>query len=160
MRRREGFMFISAAASLTPVHFDPEHNFLLQVRGAKEVHAGAFEAEADSQRELERYYRGGHRNLDALPGPDRTFRIVPGEGVYLPTHIPHWVKNGNEPSISFSVTFHTPAILRRGYVHGANARLRRLGITPAPPDRSALRDSAKATLVRGLGAVGRVRNRY
>ena len=33
MRRRTGYLFITAPASNTPMHFDPEHSFLLQVRG-------------------------------------------------------------------------------------------------------------------------------
>ncbi|MBC7490986.1 MAG: transcriptional regulator, partial [Novosphingobium sp.] len=35
MLRREGFIFISSPGSVTPFHFDPEHNILLQVRGTK-----------------------------------------------------------------------------------------------------------------------------
>ncbi len=37
MRRRKGFLFLSAPNSVTPSHFDPEHNFLLQVRGSKTI---------------------------------------------------------------------------------------------------------------------------
>src|SRR6185503_6233667 len=38
MRIREGFIFISSPGAVTPYHMDPEHNFLLQIRGAKTVH--------------------------------------------------------------------------------------------------------------------------
>src|SRR3954468_14615770 len=38
MRKREGFIFISSPASVTPYHLDPEYNFLLQIRGGKSVH--------------------------------------------------------------------------------------------------------------------------
>ncbi len=37
MRKRQGFIFISSASSITPYHMDPEYNFLLQVRGKKRV---------------------------------------------------------------------------------------------------------------------------
>ena len=42
MGRREAFLFLSAPRAVTPVHFDPEHNFLLQIRGLKEIHVGRF----------------------------------------------------------------------------------------------------------------------
>jgi hypothetical protein len=35
MLKREGFIFISSPGSVTPFHFDPEHNILLQIRGRK-----------------------------------------------------------------------------------------------------------------------------
>jgi hypothetical protein len=37
MRRRSGYIFVSAPAATTPMHFDPEHSYLLQVRGTKTV---------------------------------------------------------------------------------------------------------------------------
>src|SRR5438093_3129026 len=55
MRRREAFLFLSAPSSITPVHFDPEHNFLLQIRGLKTINVGRFPDPADQQRELDRY---------------------------------------------------------------------------------------------------------
>ena len=33
MLRPEGFIFVSSPRSMTPYHFDPEHNILLQLRG-------------------------------------------------------------------------------------------------------------------------------
>ena len=56
MCRREAFVFISSAESVTPVHFDPEHNFLLQIHGVKQMHVGRFATVEHGQRELERYY--------------------------------------------------------------------------------------------------------
>src|SRR5207244_831142 len=47
--RREGFIFLSAPNSITPAHIDPEHNFLLQVRGTKEVKVGSFPDPLDEQ---------------------------------------------------------------------------------------------------------------
>lgn len=151
--RREGFVFLSSANSLTPVHFDPEHNFLLQVRGTKEMNVGRFATTAAAQRELERFYRGGHRNLEGVPGEPDVFRLEPGTGVYVPTHAPHWVRNGDDVSISFSVTFHTPVVLRHGRVHTLNAGLRRLGLSPRPPGRSVPADRAKSMIVRSMERV-------
>ncbi|HEX4847747.1 MAG TPA: cupin-like domain-containing protein, partial [Novosphingobium sp.] len=35
MMQLEGFIFISSPGSVTPFHFDPEHNILLQIMGSK-----------------------------------------------------------------------------------------------------------------------------
>ena len=47
MRRRTGYLFITSPASTTPMHFDPEHSFLLQVRGVKNVSVAAFDDDLD-----------------------------------------------------------------------------------------------------------------
>src|SRR5262249_42762090 len=61
---REGFVFISSPRAVTPYHADPECNFLLQIRGSKQV--SLFDGEDHSllsEEELERFYSGAHRNL-------------------------------------------------------------------------------------------------
>ena len=66
MRRRTGYLFITAPAANTPMHFDPEHSFLLQVRGTKHVSVAAFEDDAVRQRELDRYYDGEECDFAAM----------------------------------------------------------------------------------------------
>ena len=61
------------------MHFDPEHNFLLQVRGTKEMNVAGFVSTDAGQRELERFYRGGHRNLESVPGEPDVFLLEPGQ---------------------------------------------------------------------------------
>jgi Cupin superfamily protein len=141
--QREAFLFLSAPDALTPVHFDPEHNFLLQVRGTKDMHVCRFPTREAEQLELERYYSGGHRNLDAMPSDGELFRLEPGRGVYVPSFMPHWVKNGPEASISLSLTFRTPESRRAERVQSVNARLRRLGLSPHMPGESEATDRAK-----------------
>ena len=46
MLQREGFLFLSAPNAVTPWHFDPEHNLLLQIRGTKEMNVGRFDGPA------------------------------------------------------------------------------------------------------------------
>lgn len=145
VRRREGFIFISAPNSVTPAHLDPEFNFLLQIRGTKDMIVGRWEDAASEERELERYYGGGHRNLDRLPDDAETFPLAPGDGVFVPLHAPHVVRNGPEPSISLSVTWYTADSERLGLVHAFNARLRTLHLSPAPPGRRPGIDRAKAS---------------
>jgi hypothetical protein len=142
-RQREAFLFLSAPNAVTPVHFDPEHNFLLQIRGQKSMTICPFPDHRSEQSELERYYDGGHRNLDAVPSEGETFSLEPGNGVYVPSFMPHWVQNGPKASVSLSITFRSRSSLQAERVHSINARLRQLKFSPPPPGTSAIRDRAK-----------------
>ena len=142
-QQREAFLFLSAPDALTPVHFDPEHNFLLQIRGHKDMHVCAFPSLESARRELERYYGGGHRNLEAVPSDGVTFPLDPSDGVYVPSHMPHWVQNGPRASISLSITFRTRASRRLERVERVNASMRKMRLTPQPPGKSRTRDIAK-----------------
>ena len=163
MTLQEAFIFISAPNSMTPSHVDPEHNFLLQIKGTKEMHVGRFDDPVDEQLQLERVYLGGHRNLTHEPDSARCFALSPGDGVYVRPDAPHFVRNGPEPSISFSITWRTPATARASRVHRTNGRLRKARISPAPPGRSVARDRVKAYASSAATAVelvaGRARRR-
>ncbi|MEX0902958.1 MAG: hypothetical protein WDZ76_09580 [Pseudohongiellaceae bacterium] len=100
-------IFISSPKAVTPAHFDPEHNFLLQIRGRKHINVGYFPDRRVARNELARYHAGGHRNLTAIPPCSNFFNIEPGQGVYLYPWAPHWVYNGPSVSVSLSLTFHT-----------------------------------------------------
>jgi hypothetical protein len=154
MQRRQGFIFISSASSVTPYHMDPEYNFLLQVRGNKRV---TIWSPADrsvlSERELEDYY--SERNFqisfkEEYRAKAKRFTLAPGQGLHFPVTAPHYVENGDEVSISFSITFQTPASERRRFLYGANARLRELGFKPSPVGSSALRDWTKHIAFRAV----------
>jgi hypothetical protein len=153
--RREGFIFLSAPNSTTPAHVDPEHNFLLQIQGTKNMVIGRFPDERSEQLELERHYGGGHRNMDSMFDAPEDFRLDPGDGVYVPVHAPHLVRNGPEPSISLSITWRTEATERAEKTHVANARLRRLGLSPAMPGRRPGADQVKALAARSLQGIQR-----
>jgi hypothetical protein len=148
MRDREGFVFLSAPGSVTPSHIDPEHNFLLQVRGEKEMNVGRFPDARTEQLELERYYRGEHRNIPCLPEQASVFRLTPGDGIYVPVHAPHFVRNGERASVSLSVTFFTPETHRTAAVHSFNGKVRRLHLHPRPPGRRRVVDQLKAMTTR------------
>jgi len=143
MRQREAFLFLSAPGAVTPIHFDPEHNLLLQIKGHKDMNVCPFPDRDSERRELDRYYSGGHRNLEAIPSDGTTYPLDPGKGVYVPSFVPHWVKNGEEASISLSITFRTPQSRRAEHVHTVNAHLRRVGLSPRPAGSSSRRDQAK-----------------
>lgn len=150
-RQLEAYIFISSPGSVTPFHFDDEHNFLLQLVGSKDVHA--WEKEVLSALEVERFYGGAHRNVvyrSELDGSCQRFGLRPGDGLHIPVHSPHWVKNGPEVSVSFSVTFRSAALAREAAVHRLNAKLRRRGWPVSPYGRSRFGDSAKHFVARAL----------
>lgn len=145
---REAFVFVSAPGTVTPAHIDPEQNFLLQVRGRKQMHVGRFPSETVRTRELEQYYAGRHRNIGSRPTDETTFEMTPGDGVYVPLHAPHWVRNGDEVSVSFSITFFTDQVRREAALWGVNARLRDRGLRPRQPGQSVVGDRAKLAALR------------
>jgi Cupin superfamily protein len=155
MSAREGFIFLSSPGSVTPSHIDPEHNFLLQVRGSKDITVGRFPDSETEQITLENVLAGAHRNLELEPRESLTFHLEPGDGVYVNPHAPHWVQNGPAPSVSLSVTFQTPVNLRAIRVHKLNARLRGLGMSPAAPGRRNGVDRGKEAASRVLARLGR-----
>lgn len=154
MRQREGFIFLSAPNSTTPAHLDPEHNFLLQIRGTKNMVVGHFPDPDTQQRELERFYGGGHRNIPMFENP-LDFPLGPGDGVYVPFNAPHLVRNGPTLSVSLSITWRTPQTLVVTKTHLANERLRRLGLSPAAPGKHELADKVKAVTTWSVQRVGR-----
>ena len=159
-RRRAGFIFLSAAGSVTPAHFDPEQNFLFQIRGSKVVSIGGYPSDVVRGEELERSYSGGHRNIAWVPTDPEAVHLGPGTGVFVPLHAPHWVTVGPELSISFSATWEPLEADRARWVSRLNHRLRRLGLSPRLPGMSAPVDHVKFALVRTVrpmaGAVARV----
>lgn len=148
-RRRDprAFVFVSSPGAVTPYHLDPEQNFLLQIAGEKRIFiADPADRVALPEEELERFVCGGHRNLPWHPriaARATAFVLRPGDGVHVPVTAPHWVENGPEPSISFSVTFRTAETEAREAALKVNARLRRLGLSPRPVGGSRLADRAK-----------------
>ena len=135
----QGFVFISSPGSITPYHFDPEHNILLQLQGSKVMNVWPAGDERFAHRmEHERYHTGGHRNLpweDAFEGEQQRVPLAAGDAVLMPVMAPHFVANGDAPSISLSITWRSEWSYREAEAHAANAALRRMGINPAMPPR-------------------------
>ena len=154
MNLREGYVFLSAPNSMTPAHTDPEHNFLLQVRGTKKMIIGHFSDPKVEQRQVEKMFTV-HRNMDQLPEHPTTYDLQPGDGVYVPPNAPHWVENGPAVSVSLSITFRTPVTERGATVHVVNGRLRKLGLDPRPPGDHLATDKAKVALQKTVTALRR-----
>jgi hypothetical protein len=145
--RRSGYIFVTSPGSTTPMHFDPEHSFLLQVHGTKRV-CSAPMSERDRQRELAHYFDGQPCAFDSMAADCDEFVLEPGAGVYLPSFVPHWVEDTAGVSVSFSIPFYTRYCERTDQVHRVNKRLRRLHLSPRPPGASPAIDRAKASMLR------------
>jgi len=144
-----GYVFVTSPDSTTPMHLDPEHSFLLQVRGTKRIFvAGLCDADLLVE-QVANYFDGRECDFDALRAASQEFVLEPGDGVYFPSFVPHWVyTTGDETSVSFSLPFYTHLGDRVSYVHRVNARLRALGRSPRPPGVSAGVDKVKAFALR------------
>lgn len=160
----EGFIFLSSPRAVTPLHLDPEHNFLLQIRGSKLLHMwDPWNRDIVPETMLEEMHTTtdwARMKVDdnGVP-PTWSWDLVPGVGAHFPVEAPHWVQNGDEVSISFSFVFRSEYARRKQSIHQFNHKLRKRGRTPVPVGQSALRDSVKATTMRVGRAVKRVLGR-
>ncbi|MEL6431881.1 MAG: transcription factor [Planctomycetota bacterium] len=162
--RTRGFIFLSSPGAVTPLHLDPELNFLLQVRGTKAITVyDRTDRGIVHEVDLERFAAGGHRNVDFdLESQEApvSWQLTPGAGVHVPLHAPHVVQNGDEVSISLSVTFQTPTSDAERAVLLVNHRLRQLGLSPRAYGGAGWSERAKHALVRSVrGARGLLRTR-
>lgn len=148
MMMAQAFVFVSSPNAVTPYHFDPEHNILLQLRGSKVMtQFPAGDATYAPDEIHEGYHTGGPRELtwraDLAKG-GREFRIVPGEALFVPVMAPHFVRNGPEPSISLSITWRSEWSFAEADARAFNGVLRRIGIKPRRTGRWPARNLAKA----------------
>ncbi len=161
MLRPQGFVFISSPGAITPYHFDPEHNILLQLTGSKvmtQFPAGDPKYAADEIHET--YHSGGARELawqpDLAQGGSE-FAIGPGEAVYVPVMAPHFVRNGPDSSISLSITWRSDWSFAEADARGFNRLLRKLGFDPIAPARWPATNRVKAHTYRVLRKLGLTR---
>jgi hypothetical protein len=157
MLKREAFVFVSSPRAVTPLHFDPEHNVLLQIRGEKTMTvfpAGDEKLVAGPAHEA--FHEDGRNGLDwnpAFADRGRAFTLAPGDALYVPVKAPHFVRNGEEVSVSLSITWRSGWSLREGYAHSMNRLLRRAGLDPRPPRRFPADNRAKSLAFRALAKV-------
>jgi hypothetical protein len=150
----EGNVFVSSPGARKPLHMDPEHNFLLQIRGTKTVHVwDGRDRTLVPETMLEEFatttdWAGVPVRRDGR-APTRSFHLEPGTGLYFPVQWPHAVENGTEvASTSFSVTFRSAQSRRAETIRQFNAKWRRRGRSPRPPGTSALADGLKVLAMR------------
>lgn len=154
----QGFIFVSSPNSVTPYHFDPEHNILLQIRGSKvmtQFPAGDTRFVPDAAHET--YHSGGPRELrwdDSFHNAGREFPLAPGDALFVPVMAPHFVKNGPAPSVSLSITWRSEWSYRESDARILNAILRKRGLSLAAPGRWPQQNYAKAYAFRVLRKLG------
>ena len=81
--KTQSFVFVSSPDAVTPYHFDPEHNILMQLAGEKAMTVfPAGNADCAPDRVHEAYHTGGGRELtwrDDLACHGMTFRLTPAK---------------------------------------------------------------------------------
>ncbi|OOG53854.1 hypothetical protein B0E47_11655 [Rhodanobacter sp. B05] len=143
---RGGWIFITSPNTVTPFHFDKEHNFILQVSGRKTLHVWDHrDTVAASERARDRFHAYHQRDLlswdESLRERAQMFHLEPGAGAYMPSTSPHMVETGDEPSVTISFTYYTRATRRRSLLHRAHERMRERGIELAPVGTNAMLDA-------------------
>ena len=157
MHQAEGFVFLSSPGSVTPFHMDPEHNVLCQVRGTKAMAVYPRDG-LIGQEAKEAFHHGAHRNLTHDPHFDaeaETFALRAGDALHVPLLAPHWVRNGDAVSVSFSITWRSGLSVAEADTHRANAWLRARGLRPRAPGGPF--DGPKRAAYRAMRRVGAAR---
>lgn len=143
---RGGWIFVTSPHTVTPFHFDKEHNFILQVSGRKTIYVWDHrDIVAASEQARDRFHDCHERDLlhwsEALRERATVFHLEPGQGAYMPSTSPHMVENGDEPSITISFTYYTDATRRDSLLHKAHERIRGLGFHPPAVGENAMLDA-------------------
>jgi hypothetical protein len=148
MLKTQAYIFISSPCAVTPYHFDPEHNILLQIRGSKvmtQFPAGDPVYAPDEVHET--YHTGGGRELswhDGLAAGGTAFEMTPGQALFVPVMAPHFVRNGPDPSVSLSITWRSEWSFAEADARAFNAVLRKIGLSPRATQRWPHRNRTKA----------------
>lgn len=161
IRHRQAVFFLASSGSTTPTHIDLEQGFLLHLNGSKEIQLGDYVDQHTAQRHIETFHTGGHRNVGDPPQRAVKVALEPGTGVHVPAFTPHLIHTGpGQVALSLAVALRTDATLHVSAVHRANARLRRVGLTPPMPGERVVADRIKSRLIRSADeVVGALRKR-
>jgi hypothetical protein len=154
----DAIIFVTSPNRVTPYHIDRECAWLLQLRGNKEIHLfERADKEVTPDEELERYW--SQDNSAGVYKPDleshaKVFPLHPGNGVHIPVNTPHWLKNGNNVSVSMNVNFVFHDHLW-GNIYRANYYLRQRGLKPSPPGVNPVADKVKSLAITTAQKIGR-----
>ncbi|NHC23567.1 hypothetical protein G6553_10345 [Nocardioides sp. IC4_145] len=157
LTRRMGFLFASSPRGVTAAHFDIEHSFCMQLQGTRTLGFGRFADEEQKAREVERYWNGSFGRFHEQPETVAEHVISPGTGCYIPPYTPHWIVNGDETSLSMTVTFFNRDNETESLVQAFNTKVARTGLTPRPHGESPARDRVKVGAMKAWAAVKRPR---
>lgn len=160
MLNPKGSIFISSPGAVTPYHFDPGHNILLQIQGSKVVAqfpAGDTTYAADENHET--CHRNGTCKLpwrEELMAGATEFHLVQGEAAYIPAMAPHFVRVGPESSISLSISWQSEWSRTEADARRLNHILRAGGFRPCATRRWPAGNRIKAYTYRALRKFGLV----
>ena len=152
----EGFLFVSSPNSTTPFHMDAEDNFFVQIHGDKIFAVYDNRDGAIANDEQVEHSTTKHRNVpyhDSFKPRGTEFKLVGGDGCYIPYQWPHWVKTAGTYSISLAITWKTAEVKRLNDLHFCNSMLRSLGLPQAAPGKKPALDVVKLAVWRSARAV-------
>lgn len=150
-----GFIFVSSANSTTPFHADADENFFFQIHGDKLFHVYDNRDRSIASEEALEASAIKHRNLPYEAKFDAkctTYKLKPGDGVFVPYQWPHWVRTADSYSISLSLTWKSDEVRRRNDIFAVNAMLRGVGMPQNPPGVNPALDTAKVAAFRAASA--------
>jgi hypothetical protein len=158
LRKENAIIFVTSPRRISTYHIDRECNFILQIRGEKQIYIyDQNDREVLPEEELERFWAIDNNAATYKPQyQDRgqMFHLRPGDGVHVPVNAPHWVQNGDNISITLSLNFQFTD-MERANKYRANYYLRKLGVDPAPLGKYPMRDMLKANAIRGAALLRR-----
>jgi hypothetical protein len=145
MTYRAGWIFVTSPQTVTPFHFDKEHNFILQIHGRKTVYVWEpNDSNVVSDQGRDRFHARHDRDLvkwkEEFRERAHRFEFEPGTGAYMPSMAPHLVEVGDEPSITVSFTYYTDSTRRSHLLHFARGRLAERGLNLPVVGRNGLVD--------------------
>ncbi|HOZ25686.1 MAG TPA: cupin-like domain-containing protein, partial [Thermomonas sp.] len=153
------YVFISAPNSITPFHFDRASNFLLQIRGSKQVSVfKPWDDRVISPVEYER--RGADEPTAVRWKPESaafgtTYTCGPGDALHIPFAAGHHVRNGpDDLSVTLSIFFNHRRSRDQLQALRFNNRMRKLlapwGMTPARVGQVDALDACKSLINRSM----------
>jgi len=146
-----GFIFVSSAESTTPFHADNDENFFFQIHGDKFFHVYDNRDRSIASEEALEDVVVKHRNIPYEARFDAkctTYKLKPGDGVFVPYQWPHWVRTAATYSISLSLTWKSADVRRRNDIFTVNSLLRSMGVPQNPPGVNPALDTAKLAVFR------------
>jgi hypothetical protein len=156
---KDAIIFVASPRRVTTYHIDRECSFLLQIRGDKTIYIhDKSDRTVLTEEELEQYWTVNNNSAtfkEQYQDRAKACHLAPGIGVHLPVGAPHWVKNGDNVSISLNINMHFHDMYR-GNIYRANHYLRKAGLNPTPPGQSKAKDAIKGRVMHCLVSARRI----
>ncbi len=150
MKMQEVIIFITSPKRITTYHIDRECSLLMQIRGTKDINIfSRNDRDILTEEEIERFWTVDHnapRYKPEFQSHATVYKLRPGNGVHIPVNFPHWLRNGEDISISLNVNFQYRDATRAN-LYRMNYLLRKAGLRPTPPGKSPAKDNLKRVAI-------------